>query len=148
MRSCQNKEGFRHFFGQGRSENNAENTENNQETNEAEPGKDQSSEPKAKVAKRSFQDSWLEKYKWLKYDPPKGMFCSCCQQSEKLNPFTSGCTNYRTSTLVRHIESQDHRNALQEDEMANSFQEAVINSISSQEQAVVSGMQTVLVPFF
>ena len=71
------------------------------------------------------------------------MFCSCCQQSGKSNPFTSGCINHRTSTLVRHIESQDHRNALQEIEMAESFQEAVMNSVSSQEQAVVSGMRTV-----
>ena len=71
------------------------------------------------------------------------MFCSCCQQSGISNPFTSGCINCRTSTLVRHIESQDHRNTLQEIEMAESFQEAVMNSVSSQEQAVVSGMRTV-----
>ena len=127
------------LFGRGQPKNNAENAE----TNEAKPGKDQGSEPKAKVAKRNFQDTWLEKYKWLKYDPPKGMFFSCCQQSGKSNPFTSGCINYRTSTLVHHIESQDHRNALQEIEMAESFQEVVMNSVSSQEQAVVSGMRTV-----
>ena len=56
------------FFGRGQPENNAENAE----ADEAERGKDQGSEPKAKVAKRNFQDTWLEKYKWLKYDPPKG----------------------------------------------------------------------------
>ena len=55
------------FFGRGQPENNAENAE----TDEAEPGKDQGSEPKAKVAKRNFQDTWLEKYKWLKYDQQK-----------------------------------------------------------------------------
>ena len=44
------------FFGQGQPENNVENAE----TDEAEPGKDQASEPKAKVAKRNFQDTWLE----------------------------------------------------------------------------------------
>ncbi|CAH3165870.1 unnamed protein product [Porites evermanni] len=128
-------------FGREQPENNAENAE----TDEAEPGKDQGSELKAKVAKRNFQDSWLEKYKWLKYDPPKDhslTFCSCCQQSGKSNPFTTGCINYGTSTLVRHIESQDHRNALQEIEMTESFQEAVMNSVSSQEQAVEGGMRT------
>ena len=57
------------FFGQGQPENNVENAE----TDETEPGKDQASEPKAKVVKRNFQDTWLEKYKWLKYDPPKGI---------------------------------------------------------------------------
>ena len=40
------------------------------------------------------------KYKWLKFDPPKGMFCLLCQKSKKQNCFTTGWANYRTSTLV------------------------------------------------
>ena len=40
------------------------------------------------------------KYKWLKFDPPKGMFCLLCQKSKKQNYFTTCCANYRTSTLV------------------------------------------------
>ena len=80
------------FFGQGQPENNAENTE----TDEAEPGKDQGSEPKAKVAK--LQDSWLEKYKWLKYDPAKGtpmdfpkipVLCSVRVANNQVNPILS-----------------------------------------------------------
>lgn len=50
------------FFGQGQPENKVENAE----TDEAETEKDQASELKAKVAKRNFKDTWLEKYKWLK----------------------------------------------------------------------------------
>ena len=37
--------------------------------------------PKMKLPKRTFQQSWLEKYKWLKFDPPKGMFCLLCQKA-------------------------------------------------------------------
>ena len=37
--------------------------------------------PKMKLPKQTFQQSWLEKYKWLKFDPPKGMFCLLCQKA-------------------------------------------------------------------
>ena len=33
-------------------------------------------EPKAKAARRNFQSTWLEKFKWLRYDNTKGMLCS------------------------------------------------------------------------
>ena len=56
----------------------------------------------SKLPKWNFQQSWLEKYKWLKFDPPKGMLCLLCQKSKKQNPFTIGCANYRTSTLVHN----------------------------------------------
>ena len=97
------------FFGQQHKENTAETS---MENDKAVPENDQSSEPKSKLPKRNFQQSWLEKYEWLKFDPLKGMFCSLCQKSKKSNPFTIGCANYRTSTLVHHIESQDHQNAI------------------------------------
>ena len=78
-------------------------------------------EPKAKAARRNFQSIWLEKYKWLRYDNTKGMLCSICIESSKANPFTSGCTYFRTLTLTRHIESQDHQNTL-ENHMASNFE--------------------------
>ena len=37
------------------------------------------------------------------------MYCSVCKASKKKNTLTSESTNFRTSTLVRHIESRDHR---------------------------------------
>jgi len=62
-------------------------------------------EPKAKAARRNFQSTWLEKFKWLRYDNTKSMLCSICIGSSKANPFTSGCINFRTSTLTCHVES-------------------------------------------
>ena len=34
------------------------------------------------------------------------MFCHPCLQTKKSNPFTSGCTNFRLSTLERHEKSK------------------------------------------
>ena len=82
-------------------------------------------EPKAKAARRNFQSIWLEKYKWLRYDNTKAMLCSICTESSKANPFTSSGTNFTTLTLTRHVESQDHQNALKEVHMASNFESAV-----------------------
>ena len=84
------------------------------DTDECEP----SAEPKAKAARRNFQSTWLEKFKWLRYDDTKGILFSISIEYRKANPFTSGCINFRTSTLTSHVESQDHQNALKEVDMA------------------------------
>ena len=65
-------------------------------------------ENKKDYIKRSFQKEWLTKYAWLKYEDGE-MYCSVCKAFKKKNTLTSGSTNFRTSTLVRHIESRDHR---------------------------------------
>ena len=62
-------------------------------------------EQKAKAARRNFQSTWLEKFKWLRYDNTKSLLRSICIGSSKANPFTSGCINFRTSTLTYHAES-------------------------------------------
>ena len=96
-----------------------------------------------KAARRNFQSTWLEKFKWLQYDTIKGMLCSIRIESSKANPFTSGCINFRTLTLTRHVESQDHRNALKEVHMASNFERAVVNSVALPDKAVVSALRTV-----
>ena len=100
-------------------------------------------EPKAKAAKRNFQSTWLEKYKWLRYNNTKGMLCLICIESSKANPFTSGCITFITSTLTRHTESQEHQNALEEVHMISNFERAVVNSVALQEKALVSALKTV-----
>ena len=99
--------------------------------------------PKAKAAKRNFQSTWLEKYKWLRYNNTKGMLCLICIESSKANPFTSGCITFRTSTLTRHRESQEHQNALEEVYMISNFERAVVNSVTLQEKGLVSALKTV-----
>ena len=65
------------FFGQQHKEETAEMSNAN---DEAEPENDQLSELKSKLPEWNFKKNWLEKYKWLKFDPPKGMFCFGCQK--------------------------------------------------------------------
>ena len=66
------------------------------------------------------------------------MLCLVCIESSKANPFTCGCMNFRTSTLSRHTESQDHHH-----HMASNFERAVVNSIALQEKTVASALRTV-----
>ena len=61
--------------------------------------------------KRSFQKEWLTKYAWLKHEEGE-MYCLVCKAFKKKNMLTSGSTNFRTSTLVRHIESRDYRESV------------------------------------
>ena len=68
------------FFGQQHKEETAEMSS---EHDEAEPENDQSSEPK--LLKCNFQQSWLEKYKQLKFNPSNGMSCLLCQKSNLIS---------------------------------------------------------------
>ena len=67
------------FFGQQHKKKKLQKSPR-QNNDEAEPENDQLSEPKSKLPKQNFQKNWLENYKWLKFDPPKGMFCLLCQK--------------------------------------------------------------------
>ena len=71
------------------------------------------------------------------------MLCLILVESSKANPFTSGRINFKTLTLIHHVESEDHQNALKEVHMASNFERAVVNSVAFQEKAVVSALRTV-----
>ena len=75
--------------------------------NENEIGSD---ELKEKVTRR-FQEKWLSLYKWLKYDD-NAMFCKVCIDRNRQNTFTTGSTNFRTSSLNEHMKGIDHKTAL------------------------------------
>ena len=80
--------------------------------------------------KISFQKEWLMKYAWLKHED-REMYCSVCKAFKKKNTLTSGSTNFRTSTLVRHIESRDHRGSL------------IKKSFSKEDQSLIAALRTV-----
>ena len=47
---------------------------------------------------------------WLKYDEAKyAMYCTLCQDNGKTNSFTAGNSNFRTSTLKKHVVHSDHQ---------------------------------------
>ena len=59
---------------------------------------------------RQFQQHWLDKTPWLRYDDGKGMTCNiCCEQnisskqgSSYKNMFITGSKNFKYSTIADH----------------------------------------------
>lgn len=45
----------------------------------------------------SFQKTWLQDHKWLRYEK-ETMFCYFCENLKTV-ALAEGCTNFRTSTL-------------------------------------------------
>ena len=72
-----------------------------------------------------------------------GCYVPSAQTQKKTNPFTTGCTNFRTSTLLRHQSLTDQSNALCEKEQQQTFRQAVKTAFDSKKQAIVSAMKSV-----
>ena len=115
------------FFASTRSPSQAEVLQNHTEVsstdgeqNKAKEVTDESSERKTTSA-RSFQTRWLRDHTWLRFENGV-MFCHFCRKSKKTNAFGStGCSNFRTSTLRRHKDCKDHEDALHEEAMQDTF---------------------------
>ena len=70
---------------------------------------------------RTFQNSWLQKWPWLR-KTLTGMHCELCQKHNKVNTMTSSlCQNYRTSTLERHAVSADHKISVEQESLSKGF---------------------------
>ena len=80
---------------------------------------DKSTSEKPKFV-NTFQSSWLAKWPWLRKDE-KGMTCALCLKHKKVNTMTSGSDNYRTSTIDRHLKSNDHTAAMIQDALSKDF---------------------------
>lgn len=97
--------------------------------------------------KRQFQVKWLtdDRFKnWLVYDEKNAsMTCRICTKMSKKNPFTTGCTNFRTSTLIRHQTSADHTNAISDTSEQSNFKKAVETIIDKKHHAILSAMRSV-----
>ena len=85
-----------------------------------------------KVAKtsnetRNFQAKWLKEHTWLRYEN-QAMFCHFYRFGKKKNPFTSdkGCSNFKTTTLTRHVSSREHQDATMEARLRQTFTEVRI----------------------
>ena len=68
--------------------------------------------PVAKGRKHVFMESWKTTRPWLQVDSKNKMYCYWCVTSKKSNAFTIGCTNFRTSTLDRHVALPSHKEAM------------------------------------
>ncbi|KAJ8381380.1 hypothetical protein SKAU_G00021580 [Synaphobranchus kaupii] len=71
------------------------------------------------------------------------MYCKVCINKSKANSFTSGCDNFRTSTLERHVKSKDHRDALMESDGEKAMQSMLQRAMNEDEEATIKALQTV-----
>ena len=60
---------------------------------------------------------------------------------KKKNSMTEGTTNFRKSTITRHAESRDHREAMA-DEVQSKKMVAMADKMSESEKAVIVALKT------
>ena len=97
-----------------------------------------------KTEKRSFQKNWLRDFKWLKFqEDNNSMSCTLCIKHKKSNALSGDCRNFKTSTLTRHADSKDHKEAVAAESMAGSFEKTVKKVLDEKEAAVVSALKVV-----
>lgn len=96
----------------------------------------------AKKAAKSFCQSWLQEFKWLEYAEGQ-MKCKVCREAKKSSPMVSGCTNFRKSTLTRHLESTEHKQATQEKLLRRNFQQSYEQALTTNDEAILTAMKTV-----
>ncbi|XP_006822333.1 uncharacterized protein C17orf113-like [Saccoglossus kowalevskii] len=93
---------------------------------------------------RHFQDKWLRDFKWLQYEASKNaMTCKVCIKHNKQNTMTKANANFRTSTLTRHAECNDHKAAMMSDSMISDFQKAVKNVHTEKENSLLVAIRVV-----
>ena len=69
-----------------------------------------------------------------------------CIKHKKSNALTGDCRNFKTSTLTRHADSKDHKEAVAAESMAGSFEKTVKKVLDEKEAAVVSALKVVFMP--
>ena len=79
----------------------------------------------------------MSDYSCLQFDKEKNI--KTCSK----NAMTTGTSNFRTSTLTRHADHNDHKAAVLGDTLRPCFQKAVNNALSENEQAVTVALKTV-----
>ena len=105
---------------------------------------DDRNEPPVKKTKfkHKFQGKWLQENAWMNFENGK-MFCTICKEQGKDNALSSGCTNFRTSTLKRHIQSSDHTKAVREHSMHTEFQQASVNALTKKSDHLIKSLRNV-----
>ncbi|XP_070546537.1 uncharacterized protein C17orf113-like [Ptychodera flava] len=96
-------------------------------------------------AKRRFQTSWTSTYPWLEYDSNEGlMYCKLCREARKANKLAIVTNNFKTTTMVRHLEHKDHRNVQAAQIMqSNTVTVAVQREMTKREKSVITAMKRV-----
>lgn len=100
---------------------------------------------KGPVVVKKFQPKWLTLYNtWLRYDSHENrMFCELCKKSGLKNAMTEGTSNFRTSTLNRHVTSADHQRALIAPFEKTNLKKAVNKALTQEEEGIIVAMKTI-----
>ena len=115
----------------------SQSTATEQNTNEPEQTTEEphDGEPlKKKQKQRTFQNDWLIKYNWLRFDKDtSSMTCDICIRAGGENTFTgTGCTNFQNGTCVRHQESKSHVDCAKILQLRSNFDSAKKNADQKQ----------------
>ena len=102
----------------------------------------ESKDTECKQYERSFQVKWLLEYQWLVFKDGQ-MFCQVCIDSNQINSFTKGSTNFRTSNMKDHIKTADHRHAIQVPILQKKQKRLIEKMNDDKEQAILVAMKTV-----
>ena len=92
---------------------------------------------------RKFLEDWLTEFKWLVNDPNDGMKCSLCLKHGRKNVFTSGCTDYQHSSLVRHQKGTHHQLAISASKAFQAFKTGVARVQTTANEGLKPQMKTV-----
>ena len=66
-----------------------------------------------------------------------------CVQKGKNNTFTQGCETFKTSSLIRHEDSVDHKGSLEANILRQDMQSAINKVNNDQDKAVIKALKTV-----
>ena len=101
-------------------------------------GNDAISSESAKITdSRKFQTSWEKLWPWASYDKSTGkMYCEACIKTEK-KTFTTGCTTYKTSSMIRHEATADHKISVAAPKLNNNMTAAINNAKCEQDEAII-----------
>ena len=129
-----------------------------EDANESEPPSDLTAEPSAELedhvdssdesgdndasetknAPSKFQPKWCTKYHWLIYDSERNlMFCKLCRDLKFSNTMGRGTSNFKTSTLSRHVKHRQHKLARLQPVESQNMGKAVDNIITREESAAI-----------
>jgi len=90
---------------------------------------------KSQAEIRTFNEEWLRKFKWLRYDSNKDlMFCDFCCSAKKINTFTQGSQKKRLDYLYEHLITQDHENALEDFYLSKSLEKFLAKTLDEDDQ--------------
>ena len=120
--------------------------ENNNNSSDHKSMKSYSNKSKTKAVP-VWQDKWLRSYgNWLSFDSEKNiMFCSLCKEHSFKNTvaMAMGTNNFKTTTIDRHIVSNDHKTALSFPKAKQDLDIAIANAESKEETSIMLCMKVV-----